>query len=157
MDFNDLMRSFVEKVNLTGVDPTGDEIALVIDGMPVSFFNEREQNRMLIVGQIGEPPTEGDDAFARMLLRANHLFSGTADATLSQDEQTRIYHLCRRLNLDGLDLEGFEAQAGTFVDALESWRGVLADFRPVAEAASLHRQSQPSEWTTFVNRDFIRA
>lgn len=157
MEFSELMQAFAERVKLEGIDFDADEVAFVVDGMPVTFVNEREKRRILVVGQIGGALAEGDDAFARMLLRSNHLFGGTAGATLSQDAQTGDYHLCQRIDIAALDLIGFLAAAGTFVNMLESWRAAREDFTPAAEAASAVQDKEMFDWAMFTNRDFMRA
>ena len=70
------------------------------------------------------------------MLEANHLFAGTAGATISRDHETGRFHLCRQEPLAILDADSLAALVESFVNTLEIWRKAIASYRPVAKSAA---------------------
>lgn len=66
-----------------------------LDGGCVSLRPDGDDGAVLASIDLGEPP-EGAEPLARELLEANHLFSGTAGASLSVDPETHHVFLQRR-------------------------------------------------------------
>lgn len=134
MTFDDLIKGFGEKI---GVELALEDgvVALNIDDMPVMIQELPELNAVNILGEIGEPPPEGLETLLSSMLNANHLFQGTSGGTLSRDPETGKFFLCRWEPLALADVEAFTAVVDKFVNVLETWRKIIADYRPSETAA----------------------
>ena len=111
--------------------------ALDIDGIIVTIAVNDEM--VTLSAEIGEPPVEGAGAFAELLLEAN-LQSG---AYFAKSPEQGPYLVVRRLPLASIDADAFDTALEAFVNNAETWRRLLADFRPVSEAAAKHAEAEP--------------
>ena len=136
MEFKELITSFGEKNGIEGLSADDGTLSLDIDGMTVEIFHNEEDATIFLCSVVGEPPAEGQERFSALLLQANFLFRGTDGATLSQNPDTKEYALVRVLSLPLLDLDSFSAALEKFVNGVESWKKLLADFRPIVEDAA---------------------
>ncbi len=98
--------------------------------MVVSIISDG--STITISSDIGEPPVEGKATFADLLLEAN-LQSQVFFAKLSD---AGVYVAMRQLPLRDADVESFDAALESLVNAVETWRRILEDYRPVSEAAT---------------------
>ena len=73
------------------------------------------------------------------MLEAN-LQSG---AFFAKEPESGAYVLVRRLRLPELDAESFDGALEELVNLSETWRRLLADFRPVAKAAAERSAEAP--------------
>ena len=64
-------------------------------------------------------------------------------AALARNPETGSYALVQRIAQDGLTVDSFCEALTSFVDTLETWRTMLEDFRPAAEAAKASADAQP--------------
>lgn len=136
LEFKELVDCFAQKLGIAGLAPDENgTVKMSVDGMRVEILHDAPGGSVLTCAEIGEPPPEGSDRFAAVLLRANFMFQGTDGATLSQNPETKAYALIRPFALDGLDVDTFADQFGKFVDCVERWRQVISDFRSAEEAA----------------------
>ena len=103
---------------------------LEIDGMDVSFVEMPELESVVLNGVVGEPPPQGLAALHRAMLEANFNFSGTAGATLAVNPDGGALTLTRLAPLPLLDAEKFLSLLEGFVNVLETWRKIVADYRP---------------------------
>lgn len=134
MEFEEIVNGFAEKFGVDGLAPDENgTVRLEIDGMGVDILYDMAERTAFLCAEIGEPPPEGRERFAEVLLRANFLFQGTDGATLAQNPETKAYALVRPLNLAGLDIDILSERLGAFVNGVERWRQTLTDFRDVAE------------------------
>ena len=133
MDYKELMTAFAEKIGIEELPIADDATSLEIDDMQVEVIHDETADGVLLGGIIGEPPPDGQGLFNSMLLQANFLFQGTGGATLGQNPETKEYALMRSFSLKDLDAATFSEALGNFVNELERWRGLLADYQPVAE------------------------
>ncbi len=152
MKFPELIDAFgkVIGVELTPVDGS---VMLDIDEMPVVVHELVDLDSVVMMGPIGEPPPEGQEQLLKALLDANHLFAGTGGGTLSRDPETGVYYLCRLLPLAITDTEAFSSALEKFVNVVEMWRKLIADYRPVAEAAARETEIDDS---SVVSGEFLR-
>jgi len=60
----------------------------------------------------------------------------------------------RRLSLLLLDDEAFDDALEAFVNQVEEWRRLLADFRPAAESGAVRTEEE--EGLSFGSNDFLR-
>ena len=63
-------------------------------------------------------------------------------------QESNTYVLIQRLPLTGLDGAAFDKALEALVNQAESWRNLLAEFRPAAEAAAAAELETPSFGTT---------
>ena len=129
MDSLEIIKAFGEKVGI-GFEPGADgSCAFEADGLLVTISDLHEIDSIALVGDLGEPPPERLESLYKTLLEANHLFGGTAGATVSCDPETGRLALCRVLPCKMLDSDSFYAEAERFVSTLENWAKIIRDFR----------------------------
>ena len=132
MDYNELIESFATSLGLEGVEIEGGAAAFEIDGMKVNIFHDDAAGTVMVYGEIGQPPSDDDRSFGPAMLKANHLFGGTGEATLCQDPETGEYAIFQAFPLSGLNAESLAEHVARIVDKTEHWRNVLNAFQ-VAE------------------------
>ena len=137
MDFTQLVSDFAERHGIANLAAEDNAVALDIDGIVVTLVARGDA--LLISAGIGEPPSEGRAEFAELLLEAN-MQSG---AFFAKEPEGGAYVLVRRLQLPALDAESFDAALEALVNLAETWRRLLADFRPVAKAAAERTEESP--------------
>lgn len=130
MEFKDLIADFAERHNVSGLVAYGNAAALDIDGIVVTIVASND--RVIISADLGEPPAEGAAAFADLLLEA----SLQTDAFFAKASESGAYMVVRRMPLQALDGEAFDSALEAFVNQTETWRRLLADYRPAAKAAA---------------------
>ena len=135
MTFEELISGLGSKI---GVELTSDDGSCVInvDDMVVTLMSLPDSDRLAVYGEIGDPPPEGLEQLLSAMLEANHLFAGTAGATISRDHETGRFHLCRHEPLAILDADSLAALVESFVNTLEILRKAIASYRPVAKSAA---------------------
>ena len=132
MELVELIEALGSHVGLRlGLDEAGC-CSLSVDDMSVRIQEVPEMHAVGFWGKIGAPPPEGADRLCGVMLEANHLFRATAGATISRDPESGDFFLCRLLDLRCLDVESFISQLEKFVNVLESWQRLVADYRPSA-------------------------
>ena len=142
MTFEELISGLGSKI---GVELTSDDGSCVInaDDMVVTLMSLPDSDRLAVHGEIGDPPPEGLEQLLSAMLEANHLFAGTAGATISRDHETGRFHLCRHEPLATLDADSLAALVESFVNTLEILRKAIASHRPVAKAAAERTDGAP--------------
>ena len=116
MDFTELISSFAERHGIADL--------------------AAEDN----AADIGDPPAEGRADFAELLLEA----SLQSDAFFAKAPESGTYVAVRRLALPTLDSDAFDAALESLVNQAETWRRLLADFRPGAKAAAEAAAEEPT-------------
>jgi len=130
MEFNELIADFATRHNVADLVAAGNAAALDIDGIIVTIVAAGD--KVTLSADLGEPPVEGRADFADLMLEA----SLQADSFFAKAPESGIYIVVRRLMLQSLDDDAFDAALEAFVNQAEMWRRLLADFRPVAKAAA---------------------
>ena len=138
MEFNDLISDFAKRHNVDNLVAEDSSAALDIDGIVTTIVNAN--GVVAISAEIGEPPAEGAANFADLLLEANL----ETQASFAKSRETGAYMLMRRLPLAGLDGDSFDFELEDFVNRVETWRRLLKDYRPAAEAVSGQEAELPS-------------
>ena len=135
MTFEELISGLGSKI---GVELTSEdgECVINVDDMVVTLMSLPDCGRFAIHGEIGDPPPEGLEQLLSAMLEANHLFAGTAGATISRDHETGRFHLCRHEPLATLDADSLAALVESFVNTLGILRKAIASYRPVAKSAA---------------------
>jgi len=158
MEAQELLKSLNEK--LGGLDLAFDEtktLALEVDGMAMSILDLSESGALALTGLVGRPPPEDDLApLYRSLLEANYTFSGAAGSTLSVNPESGDIELCRALPLAALDGESFFAEVERFVNMLETWGKIVADYRAAREAAGDATEAASFEPPPFGGSGFMQ-
>ena len=129
MTFEELM---VEAGRRLGLDMVVHEGAtqLTVDGMDVSILEMPTLESVVLNAVVGDPPPQGREALYRAMLEANSTFAGTAGATLSVNPDGGALVLTRLTPLALLDADRFLSLLESFVNVLETWRKIVADYRP---------------------------
>jgi len=137
MDFQELVANFAERHGVANLVAADNAVALDIDGIALTLVAAGDT--LSLSAEIGEPPVDGRADFAELLLEA----SLQSDAFFAKEPEGGVYLLVRRLALPALDNETFDAALEALVNQAETWRRLLADFRPVAKAASERAEEFP--------------
>ena len=136
MEFNELIADFATRHKVENLVAQDGAAALDIDGIIVTIVARGDL--LTFSSEIGEPPVEGAATFANLLLEAN-LQSG---AFFAKAPVPGPYIVVRRLSLPSIDDDAFDAALESFVNQSETWRRLLADFRPAAKAAAERAEAE---------------
>ena len=146
MEFDELMKGFAAKAGVTNFAPDADGVYQVeIDDMGVAFAEVAETRQLLTWADVGEPPPDGRERLYSVLLEATNLGKATGGATFSLDPETGRVRLFRLDPLPFLDQETFVATLEKFVNVLERWRKVVADFSDSASDVVAKEESASAE------------
>ena len=142
MDFPQLISNFADRHGLENLAAADNAAALDIDGIVVTLVTAGDA--LSVSAEIGEPPSEGRAEFAELMLEANL----QSAAFFAKEPESGAYVLVRRLQLPALDAESFDTALEELVNLSETWRRLLADFRPVAKAAAEQRTEGAPQFGT---------
>ena len=137
MEFNQLIDDFAKRHNVENLVAVDGAAALDIDGIIVTLV--ANEGVLILSAEIGDPPVESAAAFANLLLEAN-LQSGVFFAKAPDPGP---YIAVQRTPLSLIDADDFDKTLEAFVNLVETWRRLLADFRPVAKAAAERAAEAP--------------
>lgn len=142
MEFNELIKGLGEKLGLE-LPPQDDMCVLGIDDMQVTLQALNEVDLLSTYGEIGEPPPQGLEQLLTAMLNANHLFQGTAGATISRDPESGKFYLCHCETLSMMTVERLMESLEKFVNVLETWRKLVEDYRPSETTAEGSSDMEP--------------
>lgn len=134
MDIKELADGLAAKFGIGDIVVENGEVALDIDGMLVLLSGDNG-SAIVITGLVGDPPADGGEAFANVLLEGTMDLMHTKSVALARNSDTGAYALVQRVEQDGLTLDAFSEALDDFVNNLETWRTLLENFRPAATAA----------------------
>ena len=137
MEFTKLISDFAERHGIANLAAEDNAAALDVDGIVVTLVAAGDA--LSVSAEIGEPPSEGRSEFADLMLEANL----QSETFFAKEPENVSYILVRRLQLSALDVESFDAALEAHVNLAETWRRLLADFRPVAKAAAERVEESP--------------
>ena len=155
MRLNDLINEFGAKLNLEIALNDGG-CTLDIDGMSVTIQEIDELSTISTVAEIGEAPPQGLEKLFEAMLAANHLFAGTGGSTISFDIEKRRFYICRIDRSELMDFDAFRSMLEKFVNVLDVWRRLLADYRPEEDVDIVRSAESRMEVLAFTLEDFIR-
>ena len=138
MEFKELISDFSKRHDIKGLAAEDSTAAIDVDGIAITFVTDGDV--LSAIAEIGEPPTEGKADFADLLLAANF----SAENIFAKMQESNTYVLIHRLPLARLDGAAFDKALETLVNQAETWRKLLAEFRPAAEAAAVAKTETPS-------------
>lgn len=135
MQYDEIIAALSEKI---GIPLTSDDgvCQLGVDDMQVTLMSIPEAESISLYAEIGMPPPQGLETLYRTMLECNHLFKGTMGSTISLDEESGKFYLCRYDRLQMMEIDQYLKILENFVNTLETWQGILRDYRP---------QEQPAE------------
>jgi len=142
MEFNELIADFATRHNVANLTAIDNAAALDIDGITVLLVSNGDI--LTISAEVGEPPAEGAAAFANLLLEANM----QSDFFFAKANGTDNYIVVRRIALNSLDDDAFDLALEALVNHAETWRRLLADFRPAAKAAAEREEAASPSFGT---------
>ena len=135
MEFSDLMKEFGAKVGIPDFVPDAENVCRVdIDGMSIAFLGSADGDTLVTWAEVSDPPPEGVSMLYRVLMESMFMGRGTGGSSFSVESESGKIFLHRVDPLKILDLDSFSQMLEKFVNTLELWRKMIADFRPVAEA-----------------------
>lgn len=143
MELKEIAQGLAERFGMGGLAVENGEAAMEIDGMPV-LLAENGNGAIVVTGFVGESPAEGGEAFANLMLEATTGFMDRKARALARNPETGAYSLVQRVSQDGLTMDSFCDELSDFANTLESWRGMLEGFRPVAAAAKEMADAEPN-------------
>ena len=142
MELDALVKDLESRLGVTiEMSPEGS-FGLEVDGMPMAVRPVEDGRAVSFFAVIGQPPPERLESLYAILLKANHLFAGTAGATLSLDPATNDVALYRVLELGLLDADTFYSELERFVNSLDSWRTIVTEFR-ASEPPAIAVEAEP--------------
>ena len=156
MTFEELIAAFAATYGIEGLEAGNGTATLDVDGMEVSILYDGPANTVTLCGEIGEPPATAEGRFGEVMLQANFLFGGTEGATLAQDPETRAFAIVRALELPGLDPDAFSEAVERFVNQLERWKRLLADFRPIMLQEAQPAETEESRISMMLDQRFLK-
>lgn len=133
MELQELMNGLAAACGMDGLAADADgAYRLNFDDMEVSFKSVGSR-QFVVWAEVCELPPEGRERLYRLLMEAMFLGQATGGAMFSIESKSGKVHLQRIEFLSALDVEAFNGLVEKFVNVLEEWRKIVADFRPVAE------------------------
>ena len=144
MDFSELMTGFCSMLDIEGAEPDTDgAYHFEIDEMPVSFMELESLRQIVVWGDVGEMPPGSREQLYKALMEAMFMGEGTGGSSFSIDRESGRVVLQHLAPLAVLDEDSFKAMVERFVNVLEEWRKLIADFRDVAP--ELERAAETAE------------
>ena len=105
-----------------------------VDGVEVELRQGKDDGLIVAVSDLGEAPD--DPALARELLEANHLFAGTAGATLSLEAKSNRVFLQQKMYPVDDDEDWLPRRLAVFLDKASEWRTRLQGAQTADECAA---------------------
>ena len=136
MQVAELVASFGERIGIRLALDADGACSFEADGLAVTLNHFPELDALALTGDVGEPPPENLESLYKAMLEANNAFSGTAGATLSLDAATGRFSLCRALSPAALGPDAFYAAVEGFVNTLDAWHKIVANYRAPTETAT---------------------
>ena len=143
MDFQQLIADFAEWHSIANLVAEDNAAALDVDGIVITLVAAGDA--LSISADIGEPPSEGRAEFAELMLEANLQIG----AFFAKEPESGAYVLVRRLQLQALDAESFDAALEELVNLAETWRRfAYYDSRAITHSPSPHARRPDVPSTT---------
>jgi len=136
MEFKDLIDALGKKLGLELEVSAEGDCTLGVDDMTLTIQHLEEVDVVAVWGKIASAPPQGQEQLYAAMLEANHLFKGTGGATISREQDSGDFFLCRVDEMKSLDSDQFVDRLERFVNTLEAWQKLVADYRPDLAGAS---------------------
>jgi len=142
MEIKELIGSLGDRIGIQLALDADGACSFEADGLVVTLNHFPEINSLALTGDVGEPPPEKLESLYKAMLEANCAFAGTAGATLSLDSASGRFSLCRALPLATLGADSLYAAVEGFVNTLDAWHKIVANYRAPAEGQSAGVESE---------------
>lgn len=134
MELKELMDGLAAACGVLDVKPDAEgAYHLGIDDMTVSFMSLDESGQLVVWAEVCEPPPEGRERLYRTLMESMFLGRATGGGAFSIEPESGKVYLQRVEFLSALDVESFVGIVEKFVNVLEGWRKIIANYRPAAQ------------------------
>lgn len=132
MEFKEIVDYFAQAVGVPELAADENGVCSVdVDGMTLVMSEQKESRQLIVWSELGEMPAEGRDQLFQVLLQAMYMGIATEGAVFAIDPETKNLVMYRQEPLQFMEGSSFMAMFEGFVNVLERWRNLLADFRPV--------------------------
>ncbi|MBP5639133.1 MAG: type III secretion system chaperone [Victivallales bacterium] len=138
MDFTELVSDFAKRHDVEGLAAMDGKAYLDIDGITVTLVED--SGYLIATAEIGDPPPEGRNNFAEILLEANL----ESAAYFAKTRESGKYVLVHRIALMDMDSDSFDAVLEALLNSAETWRDLLEDYRPVAAQSADEDAESPA-------------
>lgn len=126
--YKDLLTAFAEEI---GLEPEALLVSeeVVIDGLPVGLQldGDNDEAEVLLCSLLAAPNPERWNETARLLLQANHLWSGTCGATLGMLPDDDMISLSMRRPLRDLTADSLAVLVAKTADIGMAWQEFIAE------------------------------
>lgn len=146
MDLKEIMAAFAAESGIESLvaDENG-AYHLCIDEMSVSFMENPESRRLATWAEVCHVPSEGRERLYQVMMEAMFMGSATGGAMFSVEPGGATIFLQRVDSLETMDIDGFKAMLELFINVLEEWRKLAADFRDIAPELDSVQQEAAEE------------
>jgi hypothetical protein len=128
VDFVGLVRTLSAEAGIELSQEPVSPVRFKVGGVGVVISREHrdDEDSIVLHSELGEVPTEREVDVYRLLLEANLMWSGTADATIGVNSTTRQAVACYRVATKDLEGPRFVAVVAGFVRLARGWRELIA-------------------------------
>ena len=133
MNIHEIAKALIDKFGIDGLECIDKKITVTIDDTAV-LIEETDDGVYLLLGFVGDPPSERGDVLANIFLETNFALMRTKSATLTRNPETGAYVLIERLETT-YDFESFCKYLEKFADTLDTWHTMLENFCSAAAEA----------------------
>jgi hypothetical protein len=127
-EFETLLSDFARCLGLEDYEPT-NPAAFEIEDLTVTLEEQGDIYGGLVIlyAQIGNVPMEQETIAMKAMLEANYLWSGTGDATLGMNSDTREVVIACQFPILEMNGEGLMSVVEQFVIIADIWRSYIRD------------------------------
>ena len=125
--FKTLMVEFAKHIGYEADDAWESPLEITIDDVVITFdeYGRAGVDELLLFADLGKVEESKELETYRALLDANLLWSGTADATIGVNSDTRHVIIAYRIPMESLDGESLALMASYFVAVVAVWKAYI--------------------------------
>jgi len=136
MQISELLSGLAAEAGLPELVPDENGVvSLDVDGMVVIISAEADGSVVVVRGDAGYPPPDAEASLRKMLLDANMAMSSVSGCYFASDADSGRIALVASERLSCITIPDFISRMDSFLNTLETWRKVIADFRVAADSA----------------------
>lgn len=156
MEYTTLIAEFGAQCGMDGLAP--DENGLVsfeADGHTLTLQQTAEIPYVIATVELTEIPARSA-AVDRLLLRANKALFVFDGMTLCRQPDSNRYVLVARIDVEPLDITGFDEKLSQILQRAAQWHDLLESFKPLAEETDGDDGSDATPAADFADAALIR-